>query len=65
MLDDSEDNLVATVSKSVTSPTEAEMEFFFSNLSLRGTKPTVLSLVSPNSGMYVPSNFSAGTNITT
>ena len=54
MLEGSEDNSDAAVLKSGTSPTDAEMEQFFNNLSLCGTTPAVLSLVSPHSDIYVP-----------
>ena len=72
MLEGSEDNSDAAVSKCGTSPTDAEMEQFFNNLSLCGTKPAVLSLVSPHSDIYIyiyicpkgiTSNFSPATDI--
>lgn len=49
MLEGSEENSDVAVTKSGTSPTDAKMEQFFNNLSLCGTKPAVLSLVSPHS----------------
>ena len=54
MLEGSEASSDEAVSKSGTSPTDAEMEQFFNNLSLCGTKPAILSLVSPHSDTYVP-----------
>ena len=42
------------ISKSGTSPTDTELEQFFSNLSLCDTKPAILSLVPPHSDRYVP-----------
>ena len=54
MLEGSEASSDEAVSKSGTSPTDAEMEQFFNNFSLCGTKPAILSLVSPHSDTYVP-----------
>jgi len=54
MIVDGEDNSNAPVSKGGKLPTDTEMEQFFNNLSLCGTKPAVLSLVSPHSDVYVP-----------
>ena len=53
MLEGSEHNSDVAVSK-VAHHQLTEMEQFFNNLSLCDTKPTVLSLVSPDSDTYVP-----------